>query len=221
MLSARDREIVGWIAGLGAASAGDVATRFAIDEAATYRRLRTLVGEGVLTVHRVLHGQPGLYAATAEGTRWCGLGGAGVQRLGPANFTHQSAVARVATALCRGDAEVLGEREMRLRERHDGTLLGSVELGGGALHRPDLLVLCGQRRAAIEVELTVKSPRRLARICTAYARARHLDDVIYLAAPSAARPLRRAIERSASAPKVRLLALHETARALLALRASP
>lgn len=221
MLSDRDREIVGWVTGLGAASASDVAARFSIDEAATYRRLRALVGEGVLTVHRVLHGQPGLYAATSEGAKWCGLAGAGVQRLGPANFAHQSAVARVAAALGRGGAVVVGEREMRLRERHDGVLCGSVELGGGALHRPDLLVVSGRRRIAIEVELTVKSPRRLARICTAFARARHLDGVIYFSAPSAARPLRRAIERSASAHKIRVLALHETSGALFALRDAP
>lgn len=218
LLTARDREMVGWIAGLGAASARDVATRFAVDEAATYRRLRMLAGDGLLTIHRVLHRQPGLYVATIEGMRWSGLGGAGVQRVGPANFTHHSAVARVAATLGRGGAQLLGERELRLRERRDGRLLGSVELGGGALHRPDLLATTGRSRVAVEIELTVKAPRRLERICTAYARARHLDRAVYLAAPSAARALRRAVAASASASTVRVLALHDTASVFESLR---
>ncbi|HUA12774.1 MAG TPA: hypothetical protein VMA83_12330 [Solirubrobacteraceae bacterium] len=220
MLSARDREIVAWISGLGAASALDVAVRFGVDERSVYRRMRTLVGERLLSVHRVLHRQPGLYAATPEGLRWCGFGGAAVQRLGPANFVHQGAVSRVAAALGRGGLELLGEREFRLRERREERLLGSVPLGSGAaLHRPDLLALAGRRRVALEVELTVKSPRRLERICTAYARARHLDGVIYLAAPGAARALRRAVAGSRAGARVRVVALHETAAVHAALRA--
>ena len=60
---------------------------------------------------------------------------------------------------------------------------------GGAplLHRPDLVLWPAERRralpVAVEVELTVKAPRRLLEICRAWARCRCVAGVLYLAAP--------------------------------------
>src|SRR5438105_7581988 len=84
----RDQEIVAWIGRLGAAGAEHVMERFAMGRSWAYARLNRLVAEGVLEQHTLLHRQPGLYVATAEGLRWCGLQRLGVYRVGPGGFLH-------------------------------------------------------------------------------------------------------------------------------------
>jgi hypothetical protein len=78
----------------------------------------------------VLHRQPGLYVATAEGLRWCGLQRLGVYRVGAGGFVHAREVAATAVALERGfpTRPVLGEREIRVRERDAGRPLASAKL---------------------------------------------------------------------------------------------
>jgi hypothetical protein len=60
---------------------------------------------------------------------------------------------------------------------------------------------------AVEVELAVKAPRRLAAICRAWARCREVAGVLYLAAPGAERALARAIADSDAAARVLALPL--------------
>jgi hypothetical protein len=126
----------------------------------------------------VLYRQPGLYVVTSDGLRGRGLSRLGVYRVSPGGFVHAREVASAAAALhfVLPGFDVLAERELRLVESDEGKLLASVkvgELAGGvpALHRPDLVFVVERRTLAVEVELSVKAPRRLQRICTAYARA--------------------------------------------------
>jgi hypothetical protein len=121
--------------------------------------------------------------------------------------------AGVAVALELGypDHRVMGERELKRAEAERGGLLASARLGGGRpgdplLHRPDLVLWSTKsdrgRPVAVEVELTVKAPRRLAEICRAWARARHVAGVLYLAPPSVEPALERAIERVQGAERI-------------------
>jgi hypothetical protein len=52
-----------------------------------------------------------------------------------------------------------------------------------------------RRPVAVEVELSVKSPRRLEAICRAWARCRLVESVRYYAAPLAAHAVGRAVDR--------------------------
>ncbi len=217
MQTVRDAEIVGWVGRVGAAGAEHVMRRFRMGQSVAYERLGQLVADGLLERRMLLYRQPGLYVATAEGLRWQGLERLGVHRVGPGGFEHARQVATAAVALHHGlpEAEVLSERELRAREADTGELLASVQLGrlaGGreALHRPDLaIVASGGRAVAVEVELSVKAPRRLETICTGYARARHLDHVYYLAAPAAARAVTRAVTATRVQGRVTVLAFHD------------
>jgi hypothetical protein len=136
-----------------------------------------------------------------------------VVRVNPANATHAIACAAVAGALERRypDHRVMGEPELRLEERERGTCLACVRVGNGSagaplLHRPDLVLLPREPGVglpvAVEVELTVKAPQRLERICRAWARARSLAGVLYLVAPEVERPLLRAVERAAAGEQI-------------------
>jgi hypothetical protein len=215
MQTEKDAEIVGWVGRLGAAGAEHVMARFGMGRSWAYSRLGRLVADGLLEQKTLLYRKPGLYVASAEGLRWCGLGRLGVYRVGPGGFQHAHEVATAAVALhgCLPGWEVVSEREIRAAESDTGELLASVRVGelpGGrpALHRPDLAVISPEGRAlAIEVELSVKAPRRLAGICRGYARARHIERVYYLAAPAPARAVSRAVDETRAQDRVSVLAL--------------
>jgi hypothetical protein len=215
MQTSRDQEIVQWVGELGAAGAAEVGRRFGMGRSWTYHRLRTLVRDGLLTERRLLYQLPGLYVATAEGLRWCGLERLGVYRVGPGSFEHARQVASTAAQLhlALPGSRVIGEREIRTEEAEQGELIASIKLGelpGGrpGLHRPDLALLAPNGRiAAVEVELSVKAPRRLHAICRGWARARHVDAAYYLAAPAPARAVARAITETRAEDRITVLPL--------------
>jgi hypothetical protein len=164
-----------------------------------------------------------VYTATAAGLRWRGLERLGVHRVRPGGYEHAWEVAQAAVTLhqCLPDWQVLSEREIRAHERDEGELLASARVGelpGGrpALHRPDLALLSPHRRLAVEVELSVKAPARLATICRGWARARHVHGVYYLATPQAARAVSRAVAETRAGDQITVLPLGETAALLAA-----
>jgi hypothetical protein len=211
----KDEEVVAWIGGLGAAGAEHVMGRFAMGRSWAYARLSRLVLGGLLEQRTLLYRQPGLYIATVEGLRWCGLERLGVYRVGPGGFRHACEVARVAVALQarRPDWRVLSERQLRAAEADEGRLVASVKLGqlpGGrsALHRPDLaLVSPSGVVVVVEVELSIKAPRRLAAICRAWARARHVERVYYLTEGATARAVERAIREVRAEERITIVPL--------------
>lgn len=219
MQTRKDQEIVGWVGRLGAAGAEHVMDRFGMGRSWAYARLSRLVADGLLEQRSLLYRQPGLYVASAEGLRWCGLERLGVYRVGAGGFQHAKELATAAVALHQGLGgwEVLSEREIRVGESERGEFVASARVGelpGGrlALHRPDLAVVSpGGRTVAVEVELSVKAPRRLAGICRGYARARHIERVYYLAAPAAARAVVRAVSETRAQDRITVLALDDVA----------
>jgi hypothetical protein len=215
--TARDAEIVGWIGRIGAASRAHVMARFGMGRSWAYARLGCLVRDGLLEHRQLLYQTPGLYLATAEGLRWRGLERLGVYRLGPGAVAHATELASAAVALDRAlpDRQQLTERELRVAETDSMRPIASASLGElpgrrAALHRPDLALLAaGGRTLAIEVELSIKAPRRLQAICRAYARARHVDHVYYLATPPAARAVIRAVDETRAGERITVLGLED------------
>jgi hypothetical protein len=213
MQTEKDAEIVGWVGRIGAAGAEHVMDRFAMGRSWAYARLNRLARDGLLEQRTLLYRQPGLYVATAEGLRWRGLERLGVCRVSPGSFQHAKEVASTAVVLHRRlpDWRLISEREIRIEESDAGELLASVALGelpGGrrALHRPDLaLVSPDGRTIAIEVELSIKAPRRLEAICRGWARARHVSGVYYLAPPAVARAVQRAVDETRAEDRVVVL----------------
>jgi hypothetical protein len=65
---------------------------------------------------------------------------------------------------------------------------------------------------AVEVELTVKAPQRLAEICRAWARCRCVAGVIYLAPPEVRRALDRAIDQVEAGDRIAVLGLDAVPR---------
>lgn len=218
MQTERDKEVVDWVGRLGAAGAQHVRRGFGMGRTTSYTRLNGLVEDGLLAHRTILYGEPGLYVASANGLRWCGLERLGVYRLSAAGFVHAREVATAAVEI--GGAltgwRVLSERELRAVELEERELVGSAKIGElpsgqPALHRPDLVLLSpGGRTVAVEVELSIKDRRRLARICRGWARARHIDHVYYLAAPGPGRAVQRAITEVRADAEISVLPLAGT-----------
>ncbi len=189
-----------------------------ISVASASARLAAASKAKLLARHHLLIGQPAIYTATAAGVRFSGVEGLEPVRISVANAPHTLACAHVAAALQRRypDHLVSSERELRRDERHAGAPLASAVLtrtGGerAILHRPDLVLWppSGRKRApiAVEVELAVKAPRRLTEICRAWARAREIQGVLYLASPAAQRALSRAVEQASAGERITIVAL--------------
>lgn len=210
--------LVRWTAGLGAVTAEALACREDISLTAARARLRRAVAGGLLCASKPLHERPALYTATRAGMRAAGCDLEGC-RVGPSSARHLISCAAIAAGLerCYPEHSVQGERELRRREREHHRRLASVLLppgraGGALTHCPDLVLwprksLASSLPLAVEVELTVKSPRRLQAICRAWARCDLVAGVLYLAAAEVELPLRRAIQRAQASSRVLVLPL--------------
>ncbi len=205
--------LVRWAAGMGAVTAEAAAVHLGVSLASARGRLRAAEGERLLKRCRPLTGHPALYAVTPSGLRKAGAPGLDPCRVSASNAQHLIECARVAVALerCYPDHRVQGERELRSEERELHRSLASAELGAsprnaGSRHRPDLVLWPvdpdGGLPVAVEVELTVKAPERLAAICRAWARARCVAGVLYLAPPEVERAVQRAIDRAQAHERV-------------------
>jgi hypothetical protein len=191
--------ILDWLARIGPGTQDELAAASGLSGRATRTRLAATDTARLTRSCRLLHASPELHVITRRGLRVAGRPELEPTAISAAGFAHLVAVARVAGALEAAGHRVGGERELRAFERAEGRALASAEVGmalngGIALHRPDL-VLWGAEALpiAIEVELTVKAPERLAAIVRGWARSRITSGVLYYATPSAARALARAV----------------------------
>ncbi len=213
--------ILRWTVRLGAVTPEAVAQHGGWTLASARARLLAAERAGLLRGRRVLAGGPALYTATRAGLRASGLRGIEPCTVSVANAPHAIECARVAAALERAypDHRVMGERELRRDEREAGVPLASACVGRGPdgaplLHRPDVVLWpqdtseqSEQLPVAVEVELTVKAPRRLIEICRAWARCRCVAGTLYLAAEPVHGPLARAIERAHAGDRIALVGL--------------
>jgi hypothetical protein len=214
--NSRSRErvtMLRWIGGIGAVTAEALAHHEGITVASARGKLTAAKVDGLLLSHRPLAGQPALYTLTRAGLRASRRAGLQPCRVSNSNAMHLITCARVAAALerCYADHRVIGERDLRRHERERAAPLASARLGYGPagdppLHRPDLVLWPAGADAglpvAVEVELSVKAPQRLAAICRAWARCKDVAGVIYLAGADAERAVARAIVDADASPEV-------------------
>jgi hypothetical protein len=207
-----------WAARIGAVTAPALARREACSVASARARLDAGARAGLLARSRPLAGRPALYTLTRSGLRVSGLRGMDPARVSASNAGHAIVCAAVAAELelSYPDHRLMGERELRREEREAGTRLASASLGSGPrgatpAHRPDLVLwpdgTDGLLPVAVEVELTVKAPRRLQEICRAWARCRCVAGVLYLVSAEVRSPLERAIAKAQAAERIVVLDL--------------
>ena len=217
-----------WAAQMGAITAEALACRLGSTVASARTRLSLAVRDRRISSQRPLAGRPTLYTVTRAGLRAASVQGIDTCRVSASNATHLIACANVAAVLERRypGQRVQGERELRRDERRHGAELASARLGSGVgrapaaggaplLHRPDLVLWPSVAEAglpvAVEVELTLKAPRRLAEICRAWARCRCVAGVLYLTTPDVEPALGRAIEKVSASERIVVVPLDSLA----------
>ena len=72
-VTARDRELLGWVARWGLVTQGQLSRRLGLSRQRTFTRARVLRGEGLLEYERPLDELPGVYSVTPEGIAMAGL----------------------------------------------------------------------------------------------------------------------------------------------------
>lgn len=180
-----------------------------VGRTAAYRRVATCAEAGLLERIEVLRSEPTLLRATRDGLAYAGLPFP-VAEISPATVTHSLRCVSAAQVLCgvHGPEHVLTEREIVYAERIEDRPLASATVGflpSGAsrLHRPDLAILKDGKVVSIEIELTAKSPRRLAKIMRAWRMADWVGKVVYACPPGGTRrAVKRAIKVAAAQGKV-------------------
>jgi hypothetical protein len=205
--------ILDWTARLGAVTAEALAERHGCGLASARGQLLGARQAGLIECWRPLHARPALFTVTREGLYTAGLTGLDPGRVNAAGAQHAIVCAAAAVELERQypDRPVSGVPELRRRERAAGHALASATVRNAEdwvtlLHRPDLVLwpAAGSPLGpiAVEVELTVKAPLRLAALCRAWARCAWIEGVIYIAAPEVMRPLALAIDRARAGRRI-------------------
>lgn len=174
-LRRRDLDLLAWLGEQYAARTDQLEALLGCGPRTVQRVLARLREQGLLTTRRLVVGEPAWVAATAAGLRLAG-GGFGVWEPRLGLLAHVSAVndVRLHVHARSPGSEWVCERVLA-RERQ------------AAAHLPDGVVIAEGWRVAVEVELTVKSRRRVTAILDELCA--RFDAVVYFCAPAARRQL--------------------------------
>jgi hypothetical protein len=175
LLRRRDLELVGWLAEQYGARTDQLETLLDCGPRTVQRVLSRLRNARLVTTRRLLAGEPAWVIPTSTGLRATGQGfGVWQPRIGL--LAHTAAVndVRLHIQARSTESEWIPER-LLARERQAGE------------HLPDGVVLVDGQRVAIEVELTVKSQRRVTAILNELTA--RFDTVLYFCAAGPHRQL--------------------------------
>jgi len=176
VLSRRDLEVVAWVGEQYAARVDQLEPLLGCGPRTVQRTLARLRDAGLVVTRRVLVGDPAWVIPTGAGLRACGSCFSVWQpRLGL--LAHVAAVNEVRLHIQARSpvSEWVCERTLA-RDRSAGE------------HLPDAVVFVDGQQVAVEVELTVKSRRRVSAILDELSS--RFDSVVYFCAPAAHRQLR-------------------------------
>jgi len=169
LLRRRDLEVLAWVAEQYAARVDQLEMLMGCGPRTVQRTLARMREAELITTRRVLAGEPAWVFPTAKGLRACGSTfGVWSPRIGL--LAHVVAVndVRLYVRARSSGSEWIPERVLA-RDRRAGE------------HLPDGVVLTDRQRVAVEVELTVKSRRRVTGILDELSG--RFDAVVYFCAP--------------------------------------
>lgn len=170
VITERDREIIGLINRFGFITADRLSQVYRISESRIRRRLKILCDYGFLKHERILHAYPGAYWATREGKELSDSLLTPIRIPRFATFEHELSVfdvfidfkTRYEDSFTWITARELMSNQMaEARNTKEAFKLLKTKI-------PDALVLRGDKKFAIEVELSVKGLVRLKKILSDY-----------------------------------------------------
>lgn len=176
-MHARDLELLRWLCEQYGARVDQLQVLLGCHPRTVQRALARLRTAGLIELRRVLVGEAAWAIPTSRGLRACGQG-FGLWRLRLGLLAHVATVNDVRLHIARRSpqSEWVCERILA-RDREPGE------------HLPDAVAITEGRIVAIEIELTVKSHRRVHAILDELSR--RYEAVLYFCAPAALRQLSR------------------------------
>lgn len=158
--------------------------RFNLNSPRSYQLMKRLAKGGFVNHERIFYGVPGVFSVTRGGAEFTDL--PAIKEVSKESYKHQLAIIDTYLKLRNEypDAEWVSERQVRREHFYKG-LSKSTHISDGILVMPD------ERQIAIEVELTVKSRKRLQKILWGYATHKTFDEVWYFCTSEVGRKLTR------------------------------
>lgn len=155
-LTERDMRLMDWINRIGFVTVEHVAKWLSVAVPTAYIRLKKLVSNGYLIHERIFHGVPGIYRLTLKGKYISSSSLPPLRRIRIGTYHHDLAVVDLSfVLLARYGGEFIYERDLRQDSEY--------EIGKSG-HISDGMLLCGDKKIFIEVELTCKGKQRLRKI---------------------------------------------------------
>lgn len=200
-LTERDVEILRFINDFGFCEISHIGRRFQLKNLRSYKIMKRLIRGGLVAHERVFHNRPGAYFLTRAGAKYTPL--PPIYKIPKDLYKHQIAIIDVYFKLIQlyPDATWLSERVLK-RDKFTEGFGRTGHLADGKLIMPD------QKRVAIEVELTMKSRRRLEQIFRAYTLQIAVKEVWYFCAPDVYSLMKQA---AAKKPFIKIHQLEEEA----------
>ena len=176
-LTERDMKILRFINEFGFCEMPQIEKRFGMKKPRCYQVIRRLIDAKLITHQRIFYGRHGVLYLTKQGAACTDL--PPIKGIAKDSYIHQLTVIDIHTILRERfiDSSWLSERRIRYEKFMDG-------IGKEGFHLPDAILIdpnFGQ--IAIEVELTMKSKKRLEDILWDYMLHKDIKEVWYYCAP--------------------------------------
>lgn len=171
-LTARDLELMCWMNRVRFVTIEQIAKWLKIALPTAYGRIKKLVQHNYLQHERVFHGALGVYQVSLLGAQVSGSLLPPLRKLPLATYHHDLTVINLSFILvAKYSGQFIYERELRHQE--------GLYRFGEAGHIADGLLVYGNKRIAIEVELTKKGKRRREQIINHYLKNFDCNEVWY------------------------------------------
>jgi hypothetical protein len=176
-LTVRDIEILKFINEFGFCEMPQIEKRFSMKKPRCYQVMKRLIDGGFVAHQRVFHGRHGIFFLSRQGSTYTDW--PPIRSIPKDNYIHQLTIIEVYFRLMQQhpDATWISERRIN-REKFRYTVGRRID------HLADgILVLPDDKEIAIEVELTMKSKKRLDDILWGYVLHKHIKEVWYYCSP--------------------------------------
>ena len=182
----RDVEILKFINQFGFCEITQIEKQFVLKQARCYQILKRLKKANLVAHEKVFHGRGGALYLTKVGADFTDL--PAIKNIPKDNYVHQITIIETYIKLMKGfpGSQWLTERHIARDKSEYGVGRKIRHLGDG------ILILPNNREIAIEVELTMKSKRRLDDIMLGYALHKHIKEVWYFCSPIIIERVRKA-----------------------------
>ena len=172
LITERDVSILNFINNFGFCELTQVMKQFSVQESNAYKLMKRLMGKDLLIHDRIFHGQKGIYRLTNDGASFTDL--PALEKVPIHQYRHQLTIIEVYIQLSKQYPDVywLSERFL-IKDQTQQDIKEKKHVADGLLIFPD------GRQIAIEVELNLKSKKRLAQIFKSYGSQFLIDEVWY------------------------------------------